>query len=158
MSFPFLYILNSLPSSLTVYILPSSSTYEYKYKYKYILITFLKRLQRLKQEWQKSSSGTRQTDGKNLVWFGEIESKLAKLSKTTYFYLPFFLLIILCLNYSGLDSHVSCLSHTAYTIYIHTQTHHHTPHTQTNTDVSQLNISHISNTCNAVPCSSWQRL
>jgi hypothetical protein len=36
------------------------------------------RLQRLKQEWQKSPAGTRQTDGKNLVWFGEIERKLAK--------------------------------------------------------------------------------
>jgi hypothetical protein len=30
---------------------------------------------------EKSSHGTRQTDGKNLVWFGEIEKKeLAKLS------------------------------------------------------------------------------
>jgi hypothetical protein len=27
-------------------------------------------------------AGTRQTDGKNMVWFGEIEKKLAKLSKT----------------------------------------------------------------------------
>ncbi len=44
----------------------------------------LKRLQRLKQEWQKSAAGTRQTDGKNLVWFGEIERKIAKLSKTTF--------------------------------------------------------------------------
>jgi hypothetical protein len=42
--------------------------------------------QRLKQEWQKSPVGTRQTDGKNLVWFGEIERKLAKLSKTTFAY------------------------------------------------------------------------
>jgi hypothetical protein len=32
-----------------------------------------------------------------LVWFGEIERKLAKLSKD-YFYLPFFLLIILCFH------------------------------------------------------------
>jgi hypothetical protein len=40
----------------------------------------------LKQEWQKSTAGTRQTDGKNLVWFGEIERKLAKLSKTTFTY------------------------------------------------------------------------
>jgi hypothetical protein len=46
----------------------------------------LKRLQNLKQEWQKSAAGTRQTDGKNLVWFGEIERKLAKLSKTTFAY------------------------------------------------------------------------
>ncbi len=29
-------------------------------------------------------AGTRKTDGKNLVWFGEIERKLAKLSKTTF--------------------------------------------------------------------------
>ena len=36
-------------------------------------VCLLKRLQRLKQEWQKSSAGARQTDGKNLVWFGEIE-------------------------------------------------------------------------------------
>jgi hypothetical protein len=39
-----------------------------------------------KQEWQKSPAGTRQTEGKNLVWFGEIERKLAKLSKTTFAY------------------------------------------------------------------------
>jgi hypothetical protein len=35
-------------------------------------------LQRLKQEWQKSPAGARQTDGKNMVWFGEIEGKFAK--------------------------------------------------------------------------------
>ncbi len=58
----------------------------------YKLITLLKKLQKfkqefaLKQEWQKSPAGTRQTDGKNLVWFGEIERKLAKLSKTTFTY------------------------------------------------------------------------
>jgi hypothetical protein len=47
----------------------------------YKLVAFKKTLQRFKQEWQKKSSfGTRQTDGKNLVWFGEIERKLAKLS------------------------------------------------------------------------------
>jgi hypothetical protein len=34
--------------------------------------------------WQKSPAGTRQTDGKNLVWFGEIEQKLAKLSMPTF--------------------------------------------------------------------------
>jgi hypothetical protein len=38
----------------------------------------------LKQELQKSPAGTRQTYGKNLVWFEEIERKLAKLSKTTF--------------------------------------------------------------------------
>jgi hypothetical protein len=59
------------------------------------------RLQKLKQEWQKSPAGTRQTDGKNLVWSGEIERKLAKLSKD-YFYLPFFLLIILWVSPSDL--------------------------------------------------------
>ncbi len=46
----------------------------------------------MKQEWQKSPAETRQTDGKSLVWFGEIERKLAKLSKTT-------LLTVLPLNY-----------------------------------------------------------
>jgi len=40
----------------------------------------------LKQEWQKSPVGTKKTGGKNLVWFGEIERKLAKLSKTTFTY------------------------------------------------------------------------
>jgi hypothetical protein len=33
---------------------------------------------------EKSSLGTRQTDGKNLVWFGEIERKLAKLPMLTF--------------------------------------------------------------------------
>ncbi len=42
--------------------------------------------QNLKQEWQNSPAGTRQTDSKNLVWFGEIERKLAKLSKATFTY------------------------------------------------------------------------
>jgi hypothetical protein len=50
------------------------------------LIKFLKRLQVFKQEWQESPSGNRQTDGKNLVWFGELERKLAKSSKTTFTY------------------------------------------------------------------------
>jgi hypothetical protein len=35
---------------------------------------------------EKSSPGTRQADGKNLVWFGEIERKLAKLSMPTFTY------------------------------------------------------------------------
>ena len=56
------------------------------YKSIYKLIIFIKTLQILKQEWQKSPAGTRQTDGKNLVWFGEIGRKLAKLSKTTFTY------------------------------------------------------------------------
>ncbi len=33
--FSLLYIFNSLPSALTVYILPSSSLFKYKNKYKY---------------------------------------------------------------------------------------------------------------------------
>jgi hypothetical protein len=39
-----------------------------------------------KQERQKCPAGTRQTVGKTGVWFGEIERKLAKLSKTTFTY------------------------------------------------------------------------
>jgi hypothetical protein len=35
---------------------------------------------------KKSNPGTRQTDGKKLVWFGEIERKLAKLSMPTFTY------------------------------------------------------------------------
>jgi hypothetical protein len=35
---------------------------------------------------ERSSTGTRQTDGKILVWFGEIEKKLAKLSMPTFAY------------------------------------------------------------------------
>jgi hypothetical protein len=36
--------------------------------------------------WHISPAGTRQADGKNLVWFGEIERKLAKLSMPTFTY------------------------------------------------------------------------
>ncbi len=36
---------------------------------------------------EKSSFGIRQTDGKNLVWFGEIERKLAKVSIPTVTYI-----------------------------------------------------------------------
>jgi hypothetical protein len=35
---------------------------------------------------EKSSPWTSQTNGKNLVWFGEIERKLAKLSMPTFVY------------------------------------------------------------------------
>jgi hypothetical protein len=35
---------------------------------------------------EKSSFGTRQTGDKNLVWFGEIERKLARLSMPTFSY------------------------------------------------------------------------
>jgi hypothetical protein len=60
-------------------------------------VCLLKRLQRLKQdwEWQKSQAGTWQTYGKNQAWFEEIERKLAKLIKD-HFYLLFFRLTILC--------------------------------------------------------------
>ncbi len=43
---------------------------------------------------EKSSPGTKQTDSKNLFWFGE-----AKIINA-YLYLPFFLLIILWFVYS----------------------------------------------------------
>jgi hypothetical protein len=33
---------------------------------------------------EKSSTGTRKTDGKNLVWFGETERKFAKLLMPTF--------------------------------------------------------------------------
>jgi hypothetical protein len=56
---------------------------------------------RLKQEWQKSPTGTRQTDGKNMVWFGEIEGKLAKLSKTTFPYRSYFNYFMEKCNNSG---------------------------------------------------------
>ncbi len=59
------------------------------------MITFLKKLQRLKQELHKSPAGTRQTDGKNFVRFGEKRKKISQIIKD-YFCLPFFILIILC--------------------------------------------------------------
>jgi hypothetical protein len=55
----------------------------------YKLVTFFKEtaeIEHMKQEWQESPAGTRQTGGKNLVWFGELERKLAKSSKTTFTY------------------------------------------------------------------------
>jgi hypothetical protein len=42
--------------------------------------------------WQKSPAGARQTDGKNMVWFGEIKRKLAN-------YQRLLLLTVLPLNY-----------------------------------------------------------
>jgi hypothetical protein len=58
---------------------------------KNVLITFLKKHQKLKQETAESETGMaeksrwdRQTVDKSLVWFGEIERKLAKLPKTTF--------------------------------------------------------------------------
>jgi hypothetical protein len=35
---------------------------------------------------EMTSPETRQTEGKNLAWFGEIERKLAKLSMPTFTY------------------------------------------------------------------------
>ncbi len=51
----------------------------------------------LKQEWQKSPAGTRQTDG-SLVWRNR--KNISQVIKD-YFCLPFFLLIILCSYYSS---------------------------------------------------------
>ena len=55
--------------------------------------TFLKSNQNLKQETAESETGMaeksrwdQQTVGISLVWFGEIERKLAKLPKTTFTY------------------------------------------------------------------------
>jgi hypothetical protein len=71
--------------SLTVYILPSSSA---------CCVTILMTHPPTPAPapsvltepvfWQESPAGTRQTDSKNLVGFGEIERKLAKLSMTTF--------------------------------------------------------------------------
>jgi len=52
---------------------------------------------------EKSNPGTRQTDGKNFVWFGEIERKLAKLSMPTFF-------TVLALNYFLHKTHHTPLS------------------------------------------------
>jgi hypothetical protein len=51
------------------------------------LIAFLKNIGEIEIKMtEKSSPGTRQTDSKNLVWFGEIERKLTKLSMPTFTY------------------------------------------------------------------------
>jgi hypothetical protein len=44
---------------------------------------------------EKSSPGTRQTDSKNLVWFGN-RKKISQIFNA-YLYFPVFLLIILCM-------------------------------------------------------------
>jgi hypothetical protein len=46
-----------------------------KIKKGFKLIAFLKTLQRLKQEWQKSPALDQANRRQNLVWFGEIERK-----------------------------------------------------------------------------------
>jgi hypothetical protein len=50
--------------------------------------------QRLNSKVAEKSSWNQANRGENLVWFPEIERKLAKLSMSNYLYLPFFLLII----------------------------------------------------------------
>jgi hypothetical protein len=50
---------------------------------------------------EKSSLGTRQTDDKNLVWFGEIERKFAKLSIPTFTYRSSSLLFYAYMFYRG---------------------------------------------------------
>jgi hypothetical protein len=62
-------------------------------------VCLLKRLQRLKQEWQKSPAGTKQTYGKTR--FGWRNRKQISQIIKDYFYLPFFLLIILWLKVRG---------------------------------------------------------
>jgi hypothetical protein len=67
-----------------------------KIKKLYTLIAFLKTLQRLKQEWQKSPAlGL----GKQAAKLGLGWRNRKKISQiiNAYLYLPFFLLIILCL-------------------------------------------------------------
>jgi hypothetical protein len=57
-----------------------------KIKKVYKLIVFLKALQRLKQEWQKSPALGPGKQKANLVWFGEIERKLTKSSMPSFTY------------------------------------------------------------------------
>jgi hypothetical protein len=53
-----------------------------------------------KQAPQKCPAGTRQTDGKNLGLVWRNRKKFRQIIKD-YFHLPFFLLIILCVQYKG---------------------------------------------------------
>jgi hypothetical protein len=86
-----------LPISFKIQLLETSPQKQKEQRQRQLDVSFyiakfvflLPRLQRLKLEWQKSPAGTRQTYGKNKVWFGEIERKLAKL----------LLLAVLPLNY-----------------------------------------------------------
>ncbi len=99
MSFPFLYILSSLPSSLTVYILPSWPIYKYKYKYKYILINdnLPKETAEIETGTAEKPDVTRQNRRQNLGLVWRNRKKISQIIKD-HFYLPFFLLIILCLK------------------------------------------------------------
>jgi hypothetical protein len=71
-------------------------------------------MQRLNQEWQKSLAGTRQTDGKKLGLVWRIRKKISQIIKD-YFYLPFFLLIILCHLAQG-DHNKNVEHHIAVTV------------------------------------------
>jgi hypothetical protein len=86
MSFPFLDIMNSLQYLLERDLRECVREETAHLATLKLKIIYLTRLQRLKQEERKRPPGIRQTDGKNLVWFGEIERKLAQLSKTTFTY------------------------------------------------------------------------
>ncbi len=83
MSFPFLYILNSLQSSHTIYILPVKETAEIETR------------MAEKSSWDQAN--IRQKLG--LVWRNRKKiSQIIKDYFNKYFNLPFFLLIILCLG------------------------------------------------------------
>jgi hypothetical protein len=87
--FPFMYILNFLHFSYCLHFRPSSSACCVTTVVSFMTHPPAPTLRVLLTEpvfWQKSPAWTRQTDGKNLVWFGEIERKLAKLSMTTFTY------------------------------------------------------------------------
>jgi hypothetical protein len=51
-----------------------------------MLITFLKETEEIETGMAEKAGWETAKDGKNLVWFGEIERKLAKLSMTTFTY------------------------------------------------------------------------
>jgi hypothetical protein len=64
-------------------------------------ITFLKRLQILKQEWQEKPSWDQANRRQKLGLVWRIRKKISQVIKD-YFCLPFFLLIILCTCHSPL--------------------------------------------------------
>ena len=80
-SFPFLYILNSLQSSLTVYILPSLSACSKDYT-------------DIETEMAEKSSCDQANIRQKLGLIWRNRKKISQIIKD-YFYLPFFLLIIL---------------------------------------------------------------
>ncbi len=65
-------------------------------------IIFLKRLQILKQEWQEKPSWDQANRRQKLGLVWRIRKKISQIIKD-YFCLPFFLLIILCIQYSDQD-------------------------------------------------------